>query len=220
MNTVMRKTYPEPAISEKEILRYAGCKVADSQTTALLQACLKEGRDKLVYHVCYRELPVAIEEDICDFGVFSLRSATLARNLKDCSKAILFAATVGVAIDRLIVKYGKISPAKALMMQAIGAERIEALCDRFCQDITQETGAQLRLRFSPGYGDLPLVVQKDIFALLDCQKQIGLTLNDSLLMSPSKSVTAFVGLCERQEQQMKHTCSMCTMQDCSFRGAL
>ena len=36
--------------------------------------------------------------------------------------------------------------------------------------------------------------QKDIFKILDCSKKIGLTLTDSLLMSPTKSVTAIVGI--------------------------
>ncbi len=55
-------------------------------------------------------------------------------------------------------------------------------------------GRALRPRFSPGYGDLAIDAQKDIFALLDCERQIGLTLGDSLLMSPGKSVTAFAGI--------------------------
>ena len=37
-------------------------------------------------------------------------------------------------------------------------------------------------------------MKKQFFALLQCEKHVGLYLNDSLLMSPSKSVTAFVGL--------------------------
>ena len=61
-------------------------------------------------------------------------------------------------------------------------------------DIANEYGVSVNPRFSPGYGDLPLGTQKDIFALLDCERKIGVTLNDSLLMSPSKSVTAFLGL--------------------------
>ena len=48
-------------------------------------------------------------------------------------------------------------------------------------------------RFSPGYGDLSLEVQKEIFSLLDCPRKIGVSLGDSLLMTPSKSVTAIIG---------------------------
>ena len=85
------------------------------------------------------------------------------------------------------------------MMQAIGAERIEALCDAFCDDMEKEMGVSLRPRFSPGYGDLPLSVQKDIISLLEAPKRIGLSLNDSLLMSPTKSVTAFAGISNSTE---------------------
>ena len=105
-------------------------------------------------------------------------------------------ATVGIALDRLIAKYSRISPAKALLLQALGAERIEALCDTFCDDIQKAHKIALKPRFSAGYGDLPLDTQNSIFGLLNLPKNIGLTLNDSMLMSPSKSVTAFIGIQE------------------------
>ena len=187
---ILTKTYSPPPFCEKEILRYAGCKSADSEISALLKSCIDEVRDKLVYKVCYRTLPVSIDGDYCDFGAFGLCSENLAATLSGCKKVIIFAATIGVEIDRLIAKYGRISPSKAVIIQAIGAERIEALCNTFCADIGKDTTP----RFSPGYGDLPLDAQRQIFAILDCSRQIGLTLNDSLLMSPTKSVTAFIGI--------------------------
>ena len=109
----------------------------------------------------------------------------------------MFAATVGVGIDRLITRYSIVSPARSLMLQAIGTERAEALCDLFCREIAEEKareGSVTCPRFSPGYGDLPLELQKDIFAVLDCPRYIGVSLGESLLMSPSKSVTAIVGV--------------------------
>ena len=98
-----------------------------------------------------------------------------------------------------LLTFGKISPAKALIFQAIGAERIEALCEAFARDIHDrcgKIGAATGPRFSPGYGDLPLDIQKNIFAALDCPRKIGLSLNESLLMSPTKSVTAIIGIKE------------------------
>ena len=58
-----------------------------------------------------------------------MTSADLARYLGGCRRVVLFAATVGVAPDRLIQRYSRVSPSKALVMQAVGAERVEALCD-------------------------------------------------------------------------------------------
>ena len=191
---IQTRVYDAPPIRRREILRYAGCDVADAAVMELMGSCLTEAVGALTPKVCWRELDVSVRGDQCEFDVFFLSSRQLARNLDGCSRVILFAATVGVGIDRLITKYSRIAPSRALMLQAIGAERIEALCDAFCADIEKEMGASLRPRFSPGYGDLPLSVQKDIIALLDTPKRIGLSLNDSLMMSPTKSVTAFAGI--------------------------
>ena len=69
-------------------------------------------------------------------------------------------------------------------------------CDIFNNEL-KETHVT-RPRFSPGYGDFPLEFQKDIFNLLSPNKRIGLTLNNSLLMSPTKSVTAVVGIVDEE----------------------
>ena len=188
------KTYTAPEISQKEILRYAKTNTQDLAALSLARDCLSELENKLKYTVCYQILNVKIQGNICDFGLFSIKSADLAKSLKNCSKVIVFAATVGVEIDRLISRYTKLSPSRSLMISAIGAERIEALCDEFCVDMINQLGLPLTPRFSPGYGDLPLETQKDIFNILDCNKNLGISLNESLLISPSKSVTAFAGI--------------------------
>lgn len=208
-----------PSFCIREILRYAGCKGENEGLRSLMEECIKEAEDKLSYRVCYRKFPVTIEEDRVCFDFFSFSSCDLAKNLNGCKEAVFFAATVGLELDRLIAKYGCLSPSKALFMQAIGAERVEALCDSFCRSLAETEGKCLSPRFSPGYGDLPLEAQKVFFSVLECEKRIGLTLNDSLLMSPTKSVTAVVGI-GGKEQKGKNKCSACSMQDCSYRGVL
>lgn len=188
MGPVTVKHFAEPAISESEILRYAGCRGGDEATVALMRSCLDEARPQLTYRACARELCGT------ELNFLTAPSHDMARYLSDCGSAILLSATVGLGLDRLIAKYGRVSPSRALMMQAIGAERVEALCDAFCREVETSKKTSLKPRFSPGYGDLPLETQKHIFTLLDCAKHIGLTLNDSFLMSPTKSVTAVVGV--------------------------
>ena len=180
------KTYEAPPVK----LRNLGRDVSVDDCKTALAICEKE----LLYKVCYIELPVKISGGLCDFELFSVSSHDLAKNLKDCDRVLLFAATVGVGIDRLIAKYSRLSPARAVMLDAVGSERIETLCDAFCEDMTGLHNVVLAPRFSPGYGDLPLDVQRSVISVLNAPKSIGLSLTDSLLLTPSKSVTAFAGI--------------------------
>ena len=76
------------------------------------------------------------------------------------------------------------------------AEPIPGPSTEIYGELAKELGTTLKPRFSAGYGDLPLATQKDIFSALGLDKNLGVLLGDGLLMTPTKSVTAFVGLCE------------------------
>ena len=195
--TVYTKTYSAPAISEKEILRYAGVTSSTEEIAELMAECLDISLGSLSYNVCFAHFPIKHISGGIDFGFSVSSSECLKKNLSDCDSVVLFAATVGSGLDRLIARYSVMSPAKAFMLQAIGAERIEALCNLFNQEISEQAKADGRAtapRFSAGYGDLPLEFQRDIFKVLDCQRKIGVTLQESLIMLPSKSVTAIIGI--------------------------
>ncbi len=204
VNTVYTRIYEAPAFDRREILRYAGVRGEAPELDSLLQSCLDEVRGKLTYKVCYCEFPLTFHGGRLDLGFVETDSEGLKKNLMGCDRIVLFAATVGIEIDRLIARYSSVSPTRSLLFQAIGAERIECLCDVFEREIAARkagVGLGIRPRFSPGYGDFPLDVQSDIFAVLDCQRKIGLTLNQSLLMSPSKSVTAIIGVTARKRNR-------------------
>jgi len=194
MADVFVRSYSAPEYNKKEILGYAGVRGDAPELDGVLSDCMREVKDRLIYKVCYAEFPITRCGGVLELGFLSVSSKSLRKNLEGCDKIILFAATVGIDIDRLIARYSVTAPSKALMFQAIGAERIEALCDMFCDEMSM--GRTLRPRFSAGYGDLPIEAQRDIFRALDCPRKIGLTLNESLLMSPTKSVTAIVGIKE------------------------
>ena len=214
------KKYDNLPINSGEILRYSGVKNADGKMLALIDDCVKEAADIFRFDVCYGEFEMVDNGSSFDLGFTKISSKSVKKHLCGCEKIVVFAATVGIEIDRLIARYGKISPAKSLIFQAIGAERIEALCDAFCRDIAEEyssKGCFTRPRFSPGYGDLPLEIQTDIFKALDCSKKIGLTLNSSLLMSPSKSVTAIIGVSKSTGNHDSKNCTVCQKTDCIFR---
>ncbi len=197
LSTVLTKNYKElPSPDKSEILKYAGANNKSEELAELLSECIFESKNSFIGKLCWSEFDVTLENDLIDFGFTAVRSRALSKNLNGCNKVVIFAATVGSEIDRLINKFSKISPVKALIFNAIGCERIETVCDLFCEEIKvlYRNAYDIHPRFSPGYGDLELNFQKTIFSLIDCPKKIGLTLTDSLLMSPSKSVTAIIGL--------------------------
>ncbi len=184
-----------PEVDRAEVLRYAGIRRGGEEYFPMIDECVKEAEASLCRTVVFGEFPLKIEGTAIDLGFAEVHSHDLAKNLQGCSSVVAFGATVGLALDRLIAKYGAVSPTKALFLQSLGAERIEALCDGFCSLLREERSDRcLRPRFSPGYGDCPLSLQTDLIRVLDAPKRIGLTVNQSLLLSPSKSVTALVGL--------------------------
>lgn len=126
-------------------------------------------------------------------GEVTFNSRSLAKHLKDCDRLILFAATLGPEIDRIIRKYEVLSLAKASIAQAIGTAAIEAFADTRCAILRRNYG-QIKSRFSPGYGDFSLTYQLDFDRILNMRNTLGITLNDALLMTPSKSITAVIGI--------------------------
>ncbi len=214
MTPIEVKTYALPPVEEQEVLRYAACREASADVAALAQWAADTAAPALQGRVCWRESEVQVTGDRVCLGGAVWTSQKLAQHLAGCGKAVVFAATVGLELDRLIVRYGHLSPAKGLMLQALGAERVEALCNTFNEEIKTRYGST-QPRFSPGYGDLPLTAQREIFEMLECPKRIGLFLNESLLMSPTKSVTAIIGI--GGEACAAAGCKACGKRDCTFR---
>ena len=196
-----------PLVDKKEILRYMGCKTPDENILSLLEECLSEAMPTLSYAVSYSVYPIKYKKDISSDG--------LLKHLSDSDEIIVFAATIGVGIDRLISKYSRISPTKAVIFQAIGTERIEALCDAFCDEMKKKYGC-ITNRFSPGYSDWDIKDQKLIISITEATKNLGICLNDSFLMSPSKSVTAVIGI-QNEKTDEKNPCETCNNADCIYR---
>ncbi len=194
MNTpILTYTLPTPAVDRREILRYARGDAGDAKTLSLLDLLLAEALPRLTYRAVVRRVPLTVEGDRLTLGTVTVASSSLATHLSGARGALLLAATVGAGIDRLLLKYSRTSPAAALLLEGIGAERVEALLAALDGQLAKEHGRITR-RFSPGYGDLPLSLQGELFSLLDCERRLGLTLGASLLMTPKKSVTAILGL--------------------------
>ena len=184
----------------KEVARYLGYSRTvspDQDVSGLMEKAADEMaaimKAQAVFEVF--DLTVGLESELSFADVF-LHSRDLSRNLAGCSKVALLAATLGPQVDALIRRHSSTDPVYASILQATGPMYIEELVDLVNEEIKKiaaSQGLKTKPRYSPGYGDVSLEVQKDFFRLLPCTR-IGLTLMDTLIMAPEKSVTAFVGL--------------------------
>ena len=203
---IFKISYDEPEFNKEEVLKITG-------TDIMVNECLNELKGKLTYQVQGRVISI---EEWLKLGFSDLDY------LKDAKKLVVFGSTLGVEMDRILNKYSGISPAKALVFQAIGTERIESLLDKFQEEISKEAergGLSIKNRISPGYGKFILENQKILFKILDLQKGIGLTLNESLSMSPSKSVTGVIPIGNYDcKINKKDKCSLCDKKECEFRS--
>lgn len=173
-----------------DILRYSGCRESkDERLCTLARDCAEELRGHLSLKAVYAEVPVKFHANEADFGFFKTESASLRKFLGgDCTAAV-FAATVGLGADRLIAKYSSVLPSRAVMLDGVATAAIECFCDYICREVFSVAE---QARFSPGYGDLPLSMQPEILNHLNAHLHIGLAMTDSMLLTPTKSVTAIV----------------------------
>jgi len=227
------------------------------------ERCEKQLRAAMTCRYAYVRLPVDYpERGVCRFDFAEIRSEDLYRNLAGCREAFVFAATIGIGVDRLLHRLNLTSQAEHFITDALASAAVESLCDfvieeitstaveslcdtvieeisgaaveSLCDTVTEEiagaaveslcdtvikeiSGAAgealcdcvteeirgadavspkcvLRPRFSPGYGDTDLSVQKPLLRRLQADKTLGITLNSAYLMTPVKSVTAIAGL--------------------------
>lgn len=210
-------------IDRKEIFRYLGYrgKEADLAIKELVESCMEELLRTAEPRTLVGEYPIRLLEDgIIDFGSFRVKSRNLMKNLGGCDRVLLMAVTLGLDVDRLLVKYGKLQVSRAVVLQASAAAMIEAYCNEHCREWRQiyaEKGLYLRPRYSPGYGDFSLGCQSAILNELDAAKRIGITLTDGGLMVPTKSVTAVIGLSPVQELCLVEGCESCMNETCPYR---
>ena len=122
---------------------------------------------------------------------------------------ILCATTLGAETDRRIHKLTRTDLTKAIVLDACASAYLEARADEYEKTV----GDDLTYRFCPGYGDSSTDDLKHIFALIRPEK-IGITLNESNFMLPSKSMAGIIGI----GKSLKKSCESCFMQkNCRYR---
>lgn len=210
-------------IDKEEALRYLGCKeiIDDERMISLLDECEKRLISAAAPKYLYGVYPISFESSgvkIADSGIM-LTGNDAAEHLKNCDRIVLLCATLGQGVDVLLRQLQVTDMASAVTTDSLASAAVEQVCNRAEAEIFATVSSNSRTwRFSPGYGDLPIDIQYDLLSLLQAQKRIGLTVNDSNMMIPTKSVTAFIGLSDGEVERRSRGCESCNMKDiCKFR---
>ena len=114
------------------------------------------------------------------------------------SDVVFLCGTIGAEFDAWQRRLSVLSAADALLSQQIGLAAVEAVMDEVENEVkvkVEGEGLKLKPRRSPGYGDLPLSLSRTILDELDAPRKIGVSITDSDLLVPSKSVTAICEIC-------------------------
>ena len=159
--------------------------------------CIEEFNKAVNYRYAYVAVPVEFAgENVCNLGFGNIQSANLYNVLKGCKTAIILAVTTGIDVDRLLSKYSVTSASKHFIGDAVGSAAAESLCD-YVDDLLRKNPNKPH-RFSPGYGDLKLEIQPELLNMLNASKNLGIAINKAFLMTPVKTITAIMGVCDEQ----------------------
>ncbi|MEE1224744.1 MAG: hypothetical protein UH081_05745 [Clostridia bacterium] len=158
---------------------------------------IKKCRDELVKSLDIKYVGVKVDvsypdENVSDIGFGPVKSSLMYNKLKGCNKAFVFAVTLGHDVDRLLKRLSVTSVYEHYVVDALASSYAERACD-VAQNIIKGDIA-CYIRFSPGYGDISLEIQPRVLELLCAGKYINIAIGKNFLMSPTKSITAIMGI--------------------------
>jgi cobalamin-dependent methionine synthase I len=138
---------------------------------------------------------------------------------------LLFTATIGPHFDETVKDLTrKNRMSEACILDSLGSVAVENMVQQFHAQYDSHlnlTGKSATLPFSPGYCDWNISEQKKIFGMVDAER-IGVSINESALMEPRKSISGVFGLQNSVGSSGKpyNPCMYCTKVDCSYKRAV
>lgn len=206
----------------KEALRYLGVGDPPPDTlrhemdaiAARLTKLVRPRYTYRIFSVSHTPSGVVLQE-----AGITMTGRSASRMLAQCGQAALLVCTLGEVFESMLRAEQARDMARAVMLDACGSAWVEAGCDAAERELAARfPELYLTDRFSPGYGDLPLELQPAVCAVLDAEKRVGVHVTESFLMSPSKSVTAVIGLSDRPQMARIRGCAYCSMRaTCTLR---
>ncbi|MDR2794505.1 MAG: hypothetical protein LBB12_01870 [Holosporaceae bacterium] len=206
----------------KEAVRYLGYKnnaAITPEINLLVQKGLTEICATINSRAIYRYFSIQVSADHCAREDNSRECYNLP--LRQYEGIILMGATLGISVDRLLSRAQIQDMAYALVIDSCATAAIEAICDDLQDRLKTIYAHQQRYltnRYSPGYGNVALSTQVQLLRMLDAERKIGLHTTQNFLLTPSKSVTAMIGVSQFWQKNEYISCDICKMRRiCHFR---
>lgn len=220
-----------PSVNRNEVLRYLGYRGQEltPEMEARLAQVTARGLELARPRACLRAFEVK-DRVVNDDGVPEVRLAdcalilpgkSIAEHLDGAVSVGIMAVTLGAEVDRELRRLSLTDALEQVLFDAVCTAIVERAADSaealLVADAAQR-GLYTNWRFSPGYGDLPLSCQPALLAVLDATRRLGLTLTPSLLMVPTKSVTAVLGYFHEPREGTRSDCGTCNLREfCTIR---
>lgn len=194
-------------ISLKDVLIFAGYRTCDKDSPVSeeykrrAKDALSKIKQVFTPKACFIRSDIEKRgEDFVEVLGMRLESKPLSELLSPCKEVFLFAVTAGPFVDREISKM-RFSPVDEILYDAAGSAAAEALCDEAERQLSSLAGKKLCQRFSPGYSGLSIDCQADFLRVLEAGKRAGIYLTKGNMMAPLKSVTAILGIPEKEGEE-------------------
>lgn len=211
-------------IDKNQILRYLGYRGQEisNEIHSLIEECIKEIKTLVSLRSTYKYSKVQINNQVNLIDIdLKLEGKDIIRHLEKSNRCCVMAATLGSEVDRKILYYEKVNMTKAVILDACATTAIEEYCDFIeneVKKVVEKDKLNINWRYSPGYGDLDISIQRDLLKSLDAEKIIGLTVSSHNILIPRKSVTAIIGIIPKEVIVKKKSCNQCNKFDsCKFR---
>lgn len=211
------------SIDKNEALRYLGYggKSPDETIRQLIDTCEAELLKAIQPRFLYRCFDIEKTKSgiLLDNTNLLLTGKDIENHLSGCNKAVLLCATISSGADRLIRVAQLNDMTKAVILDSLASVAVEQICNQAEKEIKKQFSEYFQTwRYSPGYGDFPIEIQKDFLDVLNAPKTIGLMATESSILTPRKSVTAVIGLSADEILQKKRGCQTCRLREtCAFR---
>ncbi|MDP4292535.1 MAG: vitamin B12 dependent-methionine synthase activation domain-containing protein, partial [Bacteroidota bacterium] len=139
--------------------------------------------------------------------------------LKRSDKIIVFTCTAGKPLCDYAKAEYQTDVLKGFLIESLANVVVETAMDRIqnqLRETYQTQNLMVSNRFSPGYCSWNVAEQHKLFELLP-KNFCGVTLTESALMLPIKSISGFIGV-GKNISFNRYKCRFCTLKQCIYKN--